>query len=103
MFQVANNVGSCKIGRLTDVGSYLLYCKLHWTAKVLEYFSEGGVLIRYRSDSKEIRDGYALSLWPQPRPLTRLNCLDHSPRALHGQHTESLAGSLVRTGSQLTR
>lgn len=68
------------------------------TEKVLEYFSEGEVLIRYRSDSKEIRGGYAPRPWPQPLSLTRLNCslLDHSSRALHGQQTESLTKELTQ-------
>lgn len=48
--------------------------------KVLENFSEGRVLIRYRSDSKKIRGGYAPSAWPQHRRLAHLNCLDRSPR-----------------------
>lgn len=51
---------------------------LYSAEKVLEYFSEGRVLIRYRSDSKEIRGGYAPRPWPQLRSLTHLNCLDHS-------------------------
>lgn len=64
--------------------------------KVLEHFSEGGVLIRYRSDSKKISDGYAPGVWPQPPSLTHLNCLDPSPRPMHGQHTESLTKKLTQ-------
>lgn len=64
------------------------------SAQVLDTFAEGRVLIGYRSDSKEIRDGSAASLWPQLWPRIHPDCLYSSAQALPDQQIESLTQGL---------